>query len=64
MIGKDYADLARGFKRMRRKRHPLQYDAIFSESQEEVKNSIICSEKLIKKIEEAINIFPAAKRLF
>ena len=58
IFGKEYGDLVRSFKRMRKKRHPLQYDAIFSESREEVKNSIIKAEKLVKKIEEYINITP------
>lgn len=50
--------MATSFKRMRRKRHPLQYEAKFSESQEEVKNSIAKAEELIKKIEEHIKIKP------
>src|SRR4030042_6983192 len=40
ILGKDFGHLARSFKRMRRKRHPLQYDAKFTESKEEDKNSI------------------------
>ncbi len=63
-LGKDYGELVRGFKRMRRKRHPLQYDAIFAESKTEVGSAILKSEKLIKKIEEHIGIFPDTKRLF
>src|SRR3989338_5793602 len=30
ILGAECVDLARGFKRMRKKRHPLQYDALFS----------------------------------
>lgn len=54
----------RSFKRMRRKRHPLQYDAIFSESKEDVKAAILKSEKLVKEIEGHIKISPDMKRLF
>ncbi len=64
IFGKEYGDLVRSFKRMRKKRHPLQYDAIFSESREEIKNSIVKAEKLVKKIEEHINITPKQKMLF
>ena len=64
ILGKEYGDLVRSFKRMRRKRHPLQYDAIFSESKGDVKAAILKSEKLVKKIEEHINISPDMKRLF
>ena len=64
ILGKEYSSLARSFKRMRRKRHPLQYEAIFSESQEEIKNSILKAEELIKQIEEHIKIKPSQKRLF
>ena len=64
IFGKEYGDLVRSFKRMRKKRHPLQYDAIFSESREEIKNSIIKAEKLVKKIEGHINITPKQKALF
>ncbi len=63
-LGKDYSDLVRGFKRMRRKRHPLQYDAVFSESRTEVGSAILKSKKLLRKIEEHIGIFPDTKRLF
>lgn len=64
VLGKDYGDLARSFKHMRRKRHPLQYEAKFLESDEEIKNSILRAEDLIKKIEAYIKIKPAQKRLF
>lgn len=64
VLGKEYGDLVRSFKRMRKKRHPLQYEAVFSESKEEVKNSIVKAGKLVKKIEEHINIAPGQKMLF
>lgn len=64
ILGKDYSNLVTSFKRMRRKRHPLQYEAVFFESKEEVKNSITKAEELIKRIEEHINIKPTQKRLF
>lgn len=64
IFGKEYGDLVRSFKRMRKKRHPLQYDAIFSESHEEIKNSIVKAEKLVKKIKENIDITPEQKMLF
>lgn len=64
ILGKDCGDLARSFKRMRRKRHPLQYEARFLESNEEVKSSILKAEELISKIEEHIKIKPAQGRLF
>ena len=64
IFGKEYGSLAKSFKRMRRKRHPLQYEAKFSESQEEIKTSILKAEELTKKIEEHIKITPHQKRLF
>ncbi|MCK5494351.1 MAG: HEPN domain-containing protein [Candidatus Omnitrophica bacterium] len=64
VLGKEYGDLVRSFKRMRKKRHPLQYEAVFSESREEVKNSIIKAEKLVKKIKEYIKIIPRQNMLF
>lgn len=64
ILGAECGDLARGFKRMRKKRHPLQYDALFSESQKEVESSIERADKLIKKIEEHIKIKPSQKRFF
>jgi len=64
VLGKDYGYLVKSFKRMRRKRHPLQYEAKFSESQEEVRNNILKAEELIKKIEGYIKIKPIQKRLF
>ncbi len=64
VLGKDYADLVRSFKHMRRKRHPMQYEAKFLESKEEVNQSIQKAGELIKKIEEHIKIYPPQKRLF
>ena len=64
VLGKEYGDLVRSFKRMRKKRHPLQYEAVFSEFREEVKNSIIKAEKLVNKIEEYIKIIPRQNMLF
>ncbi len=64
ILGKDYGYLVRSFKRMRRKRHPLQYEAKFLESQIEIRNSIFKAEALIKKIKEFIKIEPFQKRLF
>ena len=49
---------------MRRKRHPLQYEAKFSESREDVKKSIMRAEELVKKIEEHIKIKPMQGRMF
>jgi len=40
------------------------YDAKFSESKSEVKNSIAQSETLVKKIEEHVKINPLQGRLF
>ena len=64
ILGKDYGHLVRSFKRMRRKRHPLQYEAHFLESRKEVKDSIAKAGDLIKKIEEHTKIKPSQKRLF
>ncbi len=64
ILGKEYGDLVRSFKRMRKKRHPLQYEAVFSESQEEIKNSIEKAEILTRKIEECIGILPGQKQMF
>ena len=64
ILGREYGDLVRSFKRMRRKRHPLQYEAVFSESKEEVRKSIIKSEKLIKHIAKYMKITPGTNRLF
>lgn len=63
VLGKNYGALVRSFKHMRRKRHPLQYEAKFLESQEQIKNSIIKAEELVKRIEEYIKIKPAQKLL-
>ena len=64
VLGKDLGDLAKSFKRMRRRRHPLQYEAKFSESRSDVKKSIHKAEALVKKIEEHIKIKPTQGRLF
>ncbi len=64
ILGRDYGDLVRSFKRMRRKRHPLQYEAKFLESDEEIKKTINKAEDLIKGIEAFIKIKPAQSRLF
>lgn len=64
ILGQKYGSLVRSFKLMRRKRHPLQYEAKFSESQKEINNSISEAEELIKRIEEHIKIKPFQKRLF
>lgn len=64
ILGKDYGDLVRAFKRMRRKRHPLQYEAKFLESTQEIRISILKAEELIKNIEAHIKIKPLQKRLF
>lgn len=64
ILSEDYRDLVKVFKQMRRKRHPLQYEAKFLESNEEVKTCILQAEKLIQKIEEHIKIKPLQKRLF
>lgn len=64
VFGKEFSSLARSFKRMRRKRHPLQYEAKFSESKEEVENSIKRARALVKKIEEHVHIKPTRQRLF
>ena len=64
LLGQECGDLARGFKRMRKKRHPLQYEALFAESHKEVQGSVTRADRSIKKIEEHINIKPSQKRLF
>lgn len=64
VLGKDFGYLVKSFKRMRRKRHPLQYEAKFSESKKEVKDSIRQAETLIKRIQEHIKIKPLTGRLF
>lgn len=64
ILGQEYGDLVRSFKRMRKRRHPLQYEAVFRESGEEVKNSIEKAGKLTRKIEEYIGILPGQKQLF
>lgn len=64
VLGKEYGSLISRFKRMRRKRHPLQYDANFGESNLEVSKSIKEAEILVHKIEDHIGIKPGQKRLF
>lgn len=64
ILGKDYGYLVRSFKHMRRKRHPLQYEAKFLESRQEIRNSILRAEELIARIEGHIKIKPFQKRLF
>jgi len=64
VLGKEFGYLAKSFKRMRRKRHPLQYDAKFAESRAEVKESIEQAETLVRKIQEHIKIKPLQGRLF
>ena len=64
ILGAEYGDLVRSFQRMRKKRHPLQYEAVFSESREEVRNSIEKAERLTKKIEEYIGIISGQKEMF
>ena len=63
-LGKDYGGLVGRFERMRRKRHPLQYEASFVESETEVRKSIDDSQELIKRIEEHIGVKPPRSRLF
>lgn len=56
VLGKKYGHLVGTFKRMRRKRHPLQYEARFLESQKEIEDTIKQAEELIKKIKQHINV--------
>jgi len=64
VLGREFGELVRSFKHMRRKRHPLQYEARFLESRQEVKDSITKAEELIKRIEEHVNISPAQRKFF
>jgi len=64
VLGREYEELVRSFKRMRKKRHPLQYEAVFSESKEEVKNSISKAEKLVHRIKEHLKIKATQRLLF
>jgi uncharacterized protein (UPF0332 family) len=64
VMGKEYSDLAKAFKHMRRKRHPLQYEARFLETKEEIAKSILRAGNLVKKIEEFTGITPKQKKLF
>ena len=58
VLGKDYGNLVKRFERMRRKRHPLQYEARFVESEKEVNKCIDEAQELVKKIKEHIGIKP------
>lgn len=64
IMGKECVDLVGFFKRMRRKRHPLQYEARFLETKEEIAKSISRAEDLVKRIEGYIGIKPKQKSLF
>jgi len=64
ILGAECGDSARGFKQMRKKRHPLQYDAQFLESHKEVRDAIARADELVRKIEEHTKITPSRKRLF
>ena len=64
VLGKDYGKLVKSFKRMRRKRHPLQYEARFVESEEEVRKTIDEAQELIRRIEDHIGIKPSQSKLF
>jgi uncharacterized protein (UPF0332 family) len=64
VFGKEYEELVRSFKRMRKRRHPLQYEAVFLESKEEVKNSISKAEKLVRRIEKYLDITLTQRLLF
>jgi len=64
VLGKEYGNLIKSFKQMRRKRHPLQYEARFLESHEEVRICIKQAEELVKRIEEYLKIKPFQKRIF
>lgn len=57
-LGKDSERLVRRFETMRRKRHPLQYEATFAESVEQVQKAIDDARELVKKIEDYIEIQP------
>lgn len=63
-LGLEYGNLVKSFKQMRRKRHPLQYEAKFTESNAEVKLSIKQAEELVRRIEGHIKIKPLQKRMF
>ena len=58
VLGEEYGNLVRRFKRMRRKRHPLQYEAHFVESKTEVDRTIEDAHELIRKIEDHIGSHP------
>ncbi|MFC1645750.1 hypothetical protein ACFL2Y_01050 [Candidatus Omnitrophota bacterium] len=64
ILGVEFSSLVRSFKHMRRKRHPLQYEAKFCESHKEVKNSILKAEELIQTIAKHIKVKPAQENLF
>ena len=63
ILGEEYGTLVGRFKRMRRKRHPLQYEASFVESETEVQKSVNEAAELIKRIEEHIGIKPRQPRM-
>ena len=63
VIGGEYSDLAKAFKRMRRKRHPLQYEARFGETKEEVRKGIARAEALVRRIEELVRVESHQKSL-
>jgi uncharacterized protein (UPF0332 family) len=63
VLSSQYGDLISRFKRMRRKRHPLQYEANFGESNFEINKSIKDAEMLVKKIEKHIGVKSTQKRL-
>ncbi len=64
VFGKEYGNLVKRFKRMRRKRHPLQYEASFVESEEEVRKSIDNAQELIERIKDHVGIKPPQQKLF
>lgn len=64
IMGKGDGHLVGRFKRMRRKRHQLQYDAIFIESTEEVTKTIQDAKTLVEKITAHINERSPEQQLF
>ncbi len=64
ILGREYSHLVKKFKLMRRKRHPLLYEAKFIESEKEVEEAIQKAEELIKRIEEHVKVVPPQGRLF
>jgi len=53
-LRKDSQALTNRFERMRRKRHPLLYEAVFLESTSEVKRAVKDAEQLLKLVKEHI----------